>query len=116
MKDWRKDLNNLSQDVKEISLYFAQDKDEAYTEFSKKVENISEIMMSMINQSEKMNELGINVPKDIIIMQLENIVEGLDKKDSILLADTLEYEILPSLKFYQEILAEIEKQNPSYLE
>lgn len=115
MKDLGKDLMGLSESLKEISLHFMQDKDETYKDFSEKIKEVSEVMMHFFNESERMKEIGIDVPQNVITAQLENIVEGLGKKDSMLLADTLQYEILPSLEYFYKVLEEIKRESPGYL-
>lgn len=47
------------------------------------------------------------MPQDIVIIQIKNLLDGIENKDVLLIADTLKYEILPSLQVYDEILAQI---------
>ena len=37
------------------------------------------------------------------MMQLENMIDGLENKDDVKLADTLEYEISQTINVYKEI-------------
>ena len=56
---------------------------------------------------EKNDKIDINIPIDIILQQIKNLEEYIEKKDIVLLADTLEYEIRETILFYIDMLKEI---------
>ena len=55
-------------------------------------------------------KLGVDVPEDIILTQMKNLMTGFEKRDTVLLADTMEYEIKNTLLFYNDILKELAKE------
>lgn len=85
-----------------------QDRDEAMGDFSGIFMELNEIMISFVNIIPVLNENGVEISADIITRQLENVVNGYEQKDIILLADSLEYEIMESLQVYMEILEQIQ--------
>ena len=50
------------------------------------------------------------MPEDIILTQMKNLMTGFEKRDTVLLADTMEYEIKNTLLFYNDILKELAKE------
>lgn len=54
----------------------------------------------------KYKKVGIEIPEDVLIMQLNNLMDGIENKDVIKIADTLEYEICNTVDFYNELLQE----------
>lgn len=58
-----------------------------------------------------LKQLGVDIPIEVIAQQLNNLIIAYEKHDSMLLADTLRYEINDSLQVYLEILQELEKEN-----
>lgn len=81
------------------------------TEGIKKINNImpelNSIIMKFIESIPEYHEKGIDIPQDVIITQLQNMLEGIEYQDCVQLADTLEYELADTLKVYDEILTEL---------
>lgn len=65
--------------------------------------SMNSVIMEFIDRIPEFKEKGIDVPEDILLNQINNLVEGYENKDNALLADTLEYEITEALLMYQEI-------------
>jgi len=65
---------------------------------------ISTVYLSFINNSEKYSEKGIDIPLNILISQMKNLIEAYESKDIIMLADTLKYEIYNGLSFCDDVL------------
>lgn len=65
---------------------------------------ITECVQSLFEKAEEYQGLGIEVPQEIILSQLRNLLEAVEMKDITQLLDCFEYEILETLKFYEEIL------------
>ena len=51
-------------------------------------------------------KMGIDVPREVIDGQLENLKNGLEYKDYFLIADTLKYEINDTLAVIGDLVAE----------
>jgi len=69
---------------------------------------ISTVYLTFINNSEKYSEKGIDIPLDILISQIKNLIEAYESKDIIMLADTLKYEIYNGLSFCDDVLNSVE--------
>ena len=82
-----------------------------YTALSNAIPVINSVFAEFIRYIPKLKELGVDIPADVLIQQLKNLLEAYEYKDSMLLADTLQYEIKDTLTLYLEILQELEKEN-----
>ena len=71
--------------------------------FLKQFSQINNIYTELIEKSDYYHEKGIEVPTQVLIMQLQNLLDAYENKDIIMLADTLEYEVKETLFFYNEI-------------
>lgn len=69
------------------------------------------VFTEFIKMIPKLQQLGVDIPMDVILQQLKNLVEAFEYRDSMLLDDTLRYEINDSLQVYLEILEQLEKEN-----
>ena len=85
-----------------IKLRQGKDKD-AYKDINEQMSVINEIFVNVIKDITLFKENGIDVSENIIMMQLENMMDGLKYKDDVKLADTLEYEISETIKMYSKI-------------
>lgn len=103
---------NISDLLEEIPLIIKKlrqcSKKEALEELKEQMMNINQVFMQLIKSLPLFKEHGIELPQDIIMTQLTNIVDGLKYKDSVKLADTLEYEIMNTLHIYKEILENLD--------
>ena len=70
---------------------------------------INRIYLTFINDSEKYSEKGIDIPQDILISQMKNLIEAYESKDILMLADTLKYEIYNGLSFCDDVLNSLGK-------
>ena len=66
---------------------------------------INQILLKLIGDSDAYEKVGIEVPQDILISQVKNFMEAYEKKDVLMLADTMKYEIYEALCYYKEILS-----------
>ena len=64
-------------------------------------------MTEFIELIPKLQTAGIDIPQDVILKQISNMAEGYEYRDNVLLADTLDYEILDTLQLYVEILEQL---------
>lgn len=81
---------------------------------SKAQENISDVVTGVnetylfyINNHEKYEKLGVDIPSDVLLSQMGNLLESIDAKDLLKLADTLEYEIKEGILFFIDIEKQI---------
>ena len=101
-------VENLIGSIPKVVKYLRQNLDEiAYKEFGKIIIDLNKVMLTFINAIPSINQLGLDIPADVVVAQLKNTSDGFEFRDNVLLADALEYEIMDSLKLYSEILAQI---------
>ncbi len=101
-------LEDLFIKINDISrLMYGNYIKEAFNMMAEYMPYITQYMNEFVNNIPEYNRLGANLPQDIVIIQIKNLLDGIENKDVLLIADTLKYEILPSLQVYDEILAQI---------
>lgn len=94
----------ISDKINNIIINLRQGKDrEAYKDINEQMPVINELFVDIIRNINIFKENGIDVSENIIMMQLENMIDGLENKDDVKLADTLEYEISQTINVYKEI-------------
>ena len=97
--------DGISDKIENIIINLRQGKDrEAYKDINEQMPVINELFVDIIRNINIFKENGIDVSENIIMMQLENMVDGLENKDDVKLADTLEYEISQTINVYKEIM------------
>ena len=74
---------------------------------SETVKNINGIYLEYINRAEELKKHDIDIPADILLSQMQNLMEAIDSKDIIKLADTMIYEIKEGLLFFTDIENEL---------
>lgn len=75
------------------------------------IDDISNVLGELIENAEVFKQIDVEIPEDVIGQQVDNFAEAMECKDSVLLADTLNYEIKNTLLFYIDIINELEKNN-----
>ncbi len=94
--------------IKDIIINLRQGKDkEAYKNINEQMPVINELFVDIIRNINIIKEKGIDVSENIVMMQLENMIDGLENKDDVKLADTLEYEISETIRAYKDIIEQI---------
>ena len=69
---------------------------------------LNEIIMKLISEIPYYRKQGVDLPEDVILAQLQNLLEAFEHSDIVMLADTLKYELTATLKVYEEILVQLE--------
>lgn len=105
-------IDNLIKKIDEIYIIISQCNIEvAYIELKDTIPKINAIFTELIDVIIKLKNLGVEISEEVVIQQLKNLREAYEYKDSMLLADTLRYELKDTLIFYLEIIQELEKEN-----
>ena len=92
------------------SIYNGED-NKAFSENKETINKNNIVFTKFIEMTPKLQQLGVDIPMDVILQQLRNLVDAFEYRDSMLLVDTLKYEINDSLQLYLEILEQLEKEN-----
>jgi len=98
-----KNINSLIKEVKLTGEDLITLKDGAINKTLGLSAAISEIYRDFINSADELKGVGVEVPVDILLLQMERFVEACKVKDTIMMADVLNYEILDTLMVYSEI-------------
>lgn len=100
-----KSYEDILDKIENIIINLRQGKDrEAYKDINEQMPVVNELFVDIIRNINIFKENGIDVSENIIMMQLENMIDGLENKDDVKLADTLEYEISQTINVYKEIM------------
>ncbi len=100
-------VNNLLSQLPQLCELFYMDKQkEAYAEFSGLMSGINKAMLAFIEAIPAYNEQGAGIPLEVVVAQLNNLMEALQARDTIMLADCLCHEITESLGLYKQLLEE----------
>lgn len=79
----------------------------AMKEISAIIPELNGIITKLLSEIPYYRQLGVDLPEDVIIAQLNNLLEAFEQKDIVMLADTLKYEISDTLQVYEEILTQL---------
>ena len=72
---------------------------------------LNEIIMKLISEIPYYRQLGVDLPEDVILAQLQNLLEAFEQSGTVMLADTLKYELTNTLQVYDEILVQLETES-----
>lgn len=81
----------------------------AMKEISRIMPEINNLIMKLISEIPYYRQLGVDLPDDVILAQLNNLLEAFEQKDTIMLADSLKYELADTLEVYKEILTQLDQ-------
>lgn len=105
-------LNEASKLINEFpqlaELFYKDMQKEAFGKLSQMMPDINRVMASFISAIPSYNEQGAGIPIDVVVTQLNNLMEALKNKDTIMLADCIQYELTESISIYKEILEDLE--------
>lgn len=74
------------------------------------IQNINAIYLHYINNAGKYKEYEIDIPVQVLLSQMQNLIDAIDNKDMMQMADSLWYEIREGLLFFKDIESELSKQ------
>ncbi len=112
MKEKILNLENLISEIEKVYMLVGYgNRKEGFDALTKLMPELSKNLGEFLDNAGKFSEMGIDIPEDVIVQQIHNLAEAIENKDSILLTDTLNYEIKNTLLFYIDIIRELEKEN-----
>ena len=97
----------LLEQMEKVILKLRQNEDRAVMGVGDLLPNIVEIFRELFHMADQ-RAIDVEIPVDILIQQLENFEQFYQQQDIVQLADTLEYELQESVRFYIEILKNME--------
>lgn len=111
MYDKNRVIELIEENIRICEKIYKGNDSKAFSESQETINNNNIVFTEFIEMIPKLQQLGVDIPMDIILQQLKNLVEAYEYRDSMLLLDTLRYEINDSLQLYLEILEQLEKEN-----
>lgn len=109
-------IERIIEQLDEVYMSLCIDEAKGFEKFNIVVSDLSEQIGEIVSKASDISQMGVDIPVEVIVSQLNNITEACTNLDSIMLADTVRYEIRETLVFYKEILQEMKKENLSFEE
>lgn len=104
-------IENIKHTISEIDIIFdmlcENNTNPAIHKISKIIPILNDIITKLISEIPYYRQLGVDLPQDVILTQLSNLLEAFEHRDIIMLADSLRYEISDTLQVYEEILVQL---------
>ena len=97
-------IDNVIGEMSEIAEQLWQAEEDVYQKLAEYVNGWQQILQEMINTMCQWTEEGKEIPLDIILCQLENFDMALTRKDDMMLADVLNFELKETLDYYKGLL------------
>lgn len=105
----KKKVEQILKEVETAGELVWKQKPEVYQEIQKITRELSDVLPVIIAD---VNKYRIEeVTEEYIMQQLRNMVSGLEKRDDVLLGDTLNYGIYNILSIYLQLLEILEEDN-----
>ncbi len=101
LKEYVKAAENISD------MLYANDVSGAQKFIGQTVNNVNNIYLGYINRADELRNRGIDIPVDILLSQMKNLMTAIDSKDIIMLADTMLYEIKEGMQFFIDVENEL---------
>ncbi len=79
----------------------------AMKEISGIMPELNRIITKLMSEIPYYRQLGVDLPEDVILAQLNNLLEAFEHRDMVMLADTLKFELSDTLEVYKEILMQL---------
>ena len=90
--------------IEQIVVDLRQAKEYVWNSVNSEINIITEIFMHLIETVQIILNEGGEFPIDVVLQQIKNFHEAFNMKDEILMADTLQYEIVNTMYVYLELL------------
>ncbi len=101
------EVKKVEDTLKIIGESLMEYSDSAYDNAVKMTKYISTIYGELIDLIPYLKKEGVDIPLDILVAQLNNYSQAVEKKDIMMLTDSINYEVLDTVSLYREILEQI---------
>lgn len=103
MNELKERINILIESMTEVTeLFYQQKNKEGYTKFSMTIELIASIVENIFLYKKDNPDIEIN--ENEITESLRNAMQAMEEKDTVLLADILQYELIEKLNEIKSLL------------
>lgn len=97
------DLIKLRTRIENILVGLRQNRDRIMNQVNEVIPEISFFLNDFLKECVEQTQNSQRFPIDILVQQIKNWNESYAHKDIVMMADTLEYELMESLEFYIQI-------------
>lgn len=101
------EVRSLKERLNDIGTALIKNDINALSELIKESQNITKVFTAFVGDAPELNSMGLDLPIDIISEQLSRYIEGIKNRDMMLLTDNVNFELLDTLKVYEEILVQL---------
>lgn len=104
-------ISELQKKIEQTYTWICMDESEkAVFQTKELLSDIQILITSLISEIPYYRTLGVDLPEQIILEQLTNLLDGIENNDMVQIGDSLKYEIGDTLMVYSEILEELLKE------
>lgn len=98
------EIQNAIEEIDNFIIALYKDYECTIQNINKIVSLVNDIISRLLNEIEYYKEQGEEIDTNIIIQQLNNLLQGIQYNDQILITDTLKYEIIESMNMYRDLV------------
>lgn len=97
------ELKKLKIKIEGIMVELRQNRDRIMNQVNEVIPEISLFLNDVLNECVEQKDNDKNLPIDILIQQVKNWNESYTNKDIVMMADTIQYELMETIEFYIQI-------------
>lgn len=97
------ELKKLKIKIEGIMVELRQNRDRIMNQVNEVIPEISLFLNYVLNECVEQKDNDKNLPIDILIQQVKNWNESYTYKDIVMMADTIQYELMETIEFYIQI-------------
>jgi hypothetical protein len=101
------DIKTLINKITKLTEDMFKEECNRYADFNALFPDIRRYYMQLMNLMSDLGQEGAT-NMNLLLEQMRNLSEAIEKRDSVLLYDTLYYEVRETLRLYQEVLEKVE--------
>ena len=94
------ELKELRTKIENILVGLRQNRDRIMNQVNEVIPEISLFLNDVLNECVEQKDNNKNLPIDILIQQVKNWNESYIYKDIVMMADTIQYELMEAIEFY----------------
>lgn len=97
------ELKELRTKIENILVGLRQNRDRIMNQVNEVIPEIFLFLNDVLNECVEQKDNNKNLPIDILIQQVKNWNESYIYKDIVMMADTIQYELMEAIEFYIQI-------------
>ena len=97
------ELKELRTKIENILVGLRQNRDRIMNQVNEVIPEFSLFLNDVLNECVEQKDNNKNLPIDILIQRVKNWNESYIYKDIVMMADTIQYELMEAIEFYIQI-------------